>query len=72
MHSFFKIISATAVAVGISFATANAAPIVFKGNGLNTVPIGNYVKNCGTIGQDYCSSDHDAGLQYMALSLIHI
>ncbi len=52
------------VASGLIFAPANAAPIVFKGNGLNAVPASNIIQNCGTIGIDYCTVDHDQGFQY--------
>ena len=73
MKSFSKFIAATAIAIVASVMSANAAPIIFKGNGLNAIPlanpVGNWVQNCGTRGADYCSVDHDVGLQYMASNL---
>ncbi len=60
----FGHIAAAAIASAMMMATAQAAPIVFKGNGLNATPTGNIVQNCGTIGADFCTVDHDQGFQY--------
>ena len=69
MNSLTKIIAAVALATGVSVASAQAAPIIFKGTGLNATPDGNYVQDCGSIGVDYCSLDHDIGLLYSASGL---
>ena len=63
-----KLLTAAAVAVGLALAPAQAATtFVFKGDGLNVTPLGtagvDFQENCASTG-DYCSIDHDAGLDY--------
>lgn len=65
----FRAIALSLVAAaGTSAGAANATTFVFKGDGNNVVPLGadgtDYVRNCGTVGADYCSAEPEAGLQY--------
>jgi hypothetical protein len=57
-----------AAAFGAAAGAANATTFVFKGDGNNVTPLGSegadYVRDCGTVGADYCSADPDAGLEY--------
>lgn len=57
-----------AAAAATTAGAANAATFVFKGDGNNVTPLGaegvDYVRDCGTAGSDYCSLNHEAGLQY--------
>ncbi len=60
------ILTAFTAAAGLS--GANAATFVFKGDGNNVTPLGaegvDFTRDCGTVGSDYCSIDHAAGLSY--------
>ncbi|MHA7873427.1 MAG: hypothetical protein ACX939_13850, partial [Hyphococcus sp.] len=56
-------------AMSMAATAANATTFVFKGDGLNVTPEGvenvDFVRDCGTVGTDYCSvPDHSAGLSY--------
>jgi len=62
------LLTAAAVAVGLALAPAQAATtFVFKGDGNNVTPLGiagvDFQENCASNG-DFCSIDHDAGLDY--------
>ena len=62
-----SIFFAAAIAAGMAIAPAHATTFVFKGNGLTVTPIGmagtDFQADCATNG-DYCSINHDAGLNY--------
>lgn len=61
-----KIIAAAAVLGAMAFAPANAATIVFEGNGPTAIPtnLANATDNCGTIGGDFCTITPGAGFDY--------
>lgn len=56
--------SAAAMLLGFAVAPAQAAPIVFKGDGLNAVPLSNVSQDCGTVGSDFCTTDPTLGFNY--------
>lgn len=64
MKKFLISCIAGAAALGVAGA-ANAVTFQFKGDGGTfDAPTGNFVQDCGSVGQDYCSDDHTLGLNY--------
>ncbi|MEZ5894143.1 MAG: VPLPA-CTERM sorting domain-containing protein [Parvularculaceae bacterium] len=61
-----RYLAAAALAAGFIASPANATLFVFKSGGVqpHDVPLGNIVKNCGTINTDYCTADPDLGFTY--------
>jgi len=57
-----------AATLAASTGAAHATTFVFKGDGNNVTPLGaegvDFVRDCGTVGSDYCTVDYAAGFDY--------